>query len=96
MADAGIKVIPTLQFADPESYKFCFDGILPGGVVATSNVGVVKDPEATKVFVDGMDEAIKRIQPEKILCYGVPMEDYDFQGVEVRFYEPTSKPGRWE
>lgn len=96
MADAGIKVIPTLQFADPESYKFCFDGILPGGVVATSNVGVVKDPEATKVFVEGMDEAIKRIRPEKILCYGVPMEDYDFQGVEVKFYEPTSKPGRWD
>lgn len=68
----------------------------PGGVVATSNVGVVKDPEATKVFVEGMDEAIKRIRPEKILCYGVPMEDYDFQGVEVRFYEPTSKPGRWD
>lgn len=96
MGDAGIKVIPTLQFADPESYKFCFDGILPGGVVATSNVGVVKDPEATKVFIEGMDEAIKRIQPEKILCYGIPMDDYDFQGVEVRFYEPTSKPGRWD
>lgn len=96
MGDAGIKVIPTLQFADRESFKFCFDGILPGGVVATSNVGVVKDPDAIKVFVEGMDEAIKRIHPEKILCYGVPMEDYDFQGVEVRFYEPTSKPGRWD
>ena len=96
MQDAGIKVIPTLQWAEPESYQFCFDGIMEGGVVATSNVGVVKDPDAMAVFIDGMNAAIEKVKPSAILCYGVPMDDYDFKGIEVKYYEPTSKPGRWQ
>ncbi len=95
MQDAGLQVIPTLQWAEPETFKFCFDGILKGGTVATSNVGIMRDPEAIEIFRQGMDEAINRIQPDTILCYGRPMEDYDFQGVEVRYIEKTSKPGRW-
>jgi len=95
MQDAGLQVIPTLQWAEPETFKFCFDGILKGGTVATSNVGIMRDQEALEVFRQGMDEAIKRIQPDTILCYGKPMDDYDFQGVEVRYIEKTSKPGRW-
>ena len=95
MQDAGLQVIPTLQWAEPETFKFCFDGILKGGTVATSNVGIMRDPEAIEVFRVGMDEAIKRIQPDTILCYGKPMENYDFQGIEVKYIEKTSKPGRW-
>lgn len=95
MQDAGLQVIPTLQWAEPDTFKFCFDGILKGGTVATSNVGIMRYPEAVEIFKQGMDEAIKRIQPDTILCYGKPMDDYDFQGIEVKFIEKTSKPGRW-
>lgn len=95
MQDAGLRVIPTLQWAEPETFTFCFDGILKGGTVATSNVGIMRDPDALEVFRTGMDEAIKRIQPDTILCYGKPMEGYDFQGVKVKYIEKTSKPGRW-
>ena len=95
MQDAGLQVIPTLQWAEPETFAFCFDGIAKGGTVATSNVGIMRDPEALEVFKTGMDEAIKRIQPDTILCYGKPMDGYDFQGVEVKYIEKTSKPGRW-
>lgn len=39
MAENGIKVIPTLQWAEPETFSFCFDGVEPGGVVAVSILG---------------------------------------------------------
>lgn len=95
MQDAGIKVIPTLQWAEPETFAFCFDGIEKGGTVATSNVGIMRDEEALEVFRTGMDEAICRIKPDTILCYGKEMSDYDFHGIPVKYVEKTSKPGRW-
>lgn len=95
MQDAGIKVIPTLQYAEPETFAFCFDGIMQGGTVATSNVGIMRDREALEVFRAGMDAAIDRIHPDTILCYGKEMDGYDFRGIPVKYIEKTSKPGRW-
>lgn len=64
----GITVIPTLQWRDKSSYDYCFDG-LKGGVVAVSTIGVKKG-EAYDIFCDGMDEAIKRIDPQCVIVYG--------------------------
>lgn len=54
MQDAGIEVIPTISWSQPETYQFCFDGLKPGGVIAVSTVGVMKDEEAKKVWADGV------------------------------------------
>ncbi|MDO4591028.1 MAG: DUF4417 domain-containing protein [Slackia sp.] len=35
----GIRVVPTLSWAQPESYSFCFEGIPRHATVATSTVG---------------------------------------------------------
>lgn len=86
MQDAGINVIPTLQWAEKETFAFCFDGIKPGGTVAVSTVGVMREPEARGIWKTGMDEAIKRIQPETVICYGSRI-DYDFGNVSVKFFE---------
>ena len=67
---AGIIVIPTMSWAEPQSYDFCFDGIEPGGVVAVSTVGVMKDAEATRVFRNGMKQMIEACTPKKIILYG--------------------------
>ena len=70
MAESGIKVIPTLQWAEPETFSFCFDGVEPGGVVAVSTIGVKKDPAAKRIWFDGMNEAIKRLHPHTVIEYG--------------------------
>lgn len=70
MAENGIKVIPTLQWAEPETFSFCFDGIEPGGVVAVSTIGAKKDPASKRIWFDGMNEAIKRIRPHTVVEYG--------------------------
>ena len=77
MQSYGIRVIPTLSWSGPGSFEFCFDGIEPGGTVAVSTVGVMKDKEAQNTWKAGMKEAIRRIHPSHVVVYGAPIEfDY--------------------
>lgn len=70
MQDAGIIVIPTLQWSSPDSYAFCFDGIEPSGTVSVSTVGVMNNEAARETWRQGMDEAMKRLQPSHVISYG--------------------------
>lgn len=86
MQDNGIKVIPTVSWGAPETFEFCFDGIEQGSIVVVSTIGVKRDEEATKIWRDGMDEMIKRIQPHAIWVYGGKVE-YDYKGIPTTFFE---------
>ena len=81
----GIKVIPTISWAEEETYEFCFDGIPEGSVVSVSTVGVKRDMEATILWKKGMDAMIERIKPSAILVYGSPI-DYDYKDIKVIYY----------
>lgn len=86
MQDAGLQVIPTLQWAQKSTFKYCFEGLPKFGTVAVSTVGVMSGGDAG-IWHMGMREAIKRLQPTAILIYGSMMPDFDFQGIPVRRYE---------
>lgn len=86
MQDWGLRVIPTLSWADKESYDFCFEGLPRGGCVAVSSVGVMREQESRELWCDGMREAIKRLRPKTVLCYG-NAPDFDFGDTEVKYYE---------
>lgn len=85
----GIKVIPTLQWAEKDSFQYCFEGIPENSVVSVSTVGVKEEGKA--VFKAGMDEAIKRLKPSMVLEYGgdigyeytVPVKRYKNLNTEV-------------
>lgn len=71
----GIRVIPTISWAGPESFEWCFDGEPKGATVAVSSVGTQADRESMKLFIDGYNEMIRRLEPETIIMYGsVPDE----------------------
>lgn len=86
LQDYGMEVIPTISWAEKETFDFCFDGVARGSVVAVSTVGVKQSDQAAEIWRQGMDEMIKRIQPPVILVYGGAV-DYDYHGVEVRYYD---------
>ena len=90
MQDAGLQVIPTLGWVEEETHKFCFDGIEPGGVYAVGTVGIVEDPIACDWWFSGMDEAIKRLNPECVICYGTEI-GYDFGNVPVKKIKPSGR-----
>ena len=82
----GIKVIPTISWAEKETYDFCFDGIPKESIVSISTLGVKKSKNAIKTWKDGVDEMIKRINPSVILIYGEKIE-HDFHGIPIIYYE---------
>lgn len=82
----GIKVIPTLSWAEEETFQFCFEGIPQGSIVSISTIGVKRNEEALKIWEQGVDELIKRIKPSTILIYGGKL-DYDYGDIEVIYYE---------
>ena len=87
LQNAGMDVIPTISWAEKETFDFCFDGIATqGSVVAVSTIGVKQSDYAMEIWRQGMDEMIKRIQPSAILVYGGAV-DYDYHGVEVHYYD---------
>lgn len=86
MQSYGLNVIPTLQYAGPETHQWCFDGIEGGGTVAVSTVGVMRDKGSLHTWSAGMEAAIEKIQPKTVVCYGVK-PDFDFGGVETIFIQ---------
>lgn len=92
-AENGLTVVPTLSWAQPSSYEFSFKGIPKHSTVATSTVGVARDKEAQKVWRDGMREAMRRLEPSRVLLYGKSI-DFDFGGCEVVEYKAGGFHGR--
>ena len=82
----GIKVIPTLSWAEEETFEFCFEGIPKGSIVSISTIGVKKNKEALKIWQEGMDAMIQEIQPSTILVYGGKL-DYNYGNIQVKYYE---------
>lgn len=82
----GIKVIPTIQWAEKETYSFCFEGIEEESVVSVSTIGVKRNKEALQIWKDGMDAMIEKIKPKTILVYGGEL-DYDYGDIKVIYYK---------
>lgn len=85
LQDCGICVIPTISWAEPETFSFCFAGIEKGSVVAVSTIGVKREEASFHVWKTGMDEMIRVLEPAAILVYGGEVE-YDYKGIKVVYY----------
>ena len=85
LQDMGGVVIPTLSWAEKETFEFCFDGIEQGGTVAVSTIGVKRNDENKQVWIDGMDEAMRKLKPSTVIVYGGDI-GYKFD-CEVKYIE---------
>ena len=82
----GIKVIPTVSWAEKETFSFCFQGIPKGSIVSVSTIGVKQDSDALEVWKEGMREMIQAIEPTTILVYGGKL-DFDYGDIEVIYFD---------
>ena len=82
----GLKVIPTISWGEPETYKFCFCGIPKKSIVAVSTIGVKENETAFNIWNDGMNTMIRVIKPEAILVYGGRL-DFDYKDINVIYYD---------
>ena len=82
----GIKVIPTISWAEKETFDFCFQGIPKGSIVAVSTVGVKEHDTSIEVWTEGMKEMIKQIEPSTILVYGGDI-GFDYGDIKTVSFE---------
>ncbi|MBE6914907.1 MAG: DUF4417 domain-containing protein, partial [Ruminococcaceae bacterium] len=91
-ASKGIRVIPTVNWGDESTFDFCFEGIEKGSVVAVSTYMASEhdNRQAQKEwFMAGYNEMLRRIEPEKIICYNTPFPEMQGNIVYVD-YERSS------
>jgi len=70
--EAGIKVIPSLNWSDERSYEFAHAGIPCGVPVAGVQCRTTRSRKGKDYFIDGLCEAIRQVKPETLLIYGEP------------------------
>ena len=71
-ASKGIRVVPTVNWGDEPTFDFCFEGIEKGSVVAVSTYMASEHDnrcDQKEWFMAGYNEMLRRIEPEKIICY---------------------------
>lgn len=78
----GITVYPTISWSTPDSYDWCFDGEPVGGVVAVSSVGT-QSKESKRLFLQGYDQMMARLDPKWIIFYGAVPEECDWNVIRV-------------
>ena len=78
LASKGIRVIPTVNWGNEDTFDFCFEGIPKGSIVAVSTYMVQEHnhhADQKEFFMKGYNEMLKRIAPRKIICYSEPFEE---------------------
>lgn len=87
----GIKVIPNIRYGDRRTYKICCDGISKNCVIAIGSHGTIKHVADREIFVAGLDQVVKCLQPSTIVVYGsVPdsiFKKYADAGIEIVRFE---------
>lgn len=74
----GIRVVPTVSWGDEGTFDFCFDGIPRGSTVAVSTYMVSAHGnhlDQKEFFLKGYREMLRRIEPERIICYNEPFPE---------------------
>lgn len=74
--EMGATIIPTIEWGTEDDYDWCFDGEPEGGIVAVSNVGIMRDKELRENYMRGYKEMLTRLQPKEVLMFGHIFDDY--------------------
>lgn len=66
----GLKVIPTVRWANSDDFDFCFLGIATESIVAISTLGCIGTKEEKIQFRVGLKEMLHTLKPKKVLVHG--------------------------
>lgn len=79
-ASKGIRVVPTVSSGSETTCDFCFNGIPKGSTVAVPTYMVSahgNHADQKDFFMKGYQEMLRRIEPERIICYNKPFPEME-------------------
>lgn len=71
----GLNIIPNLRWGDKRSYDFVFQGIPKHQVCSVGTYGQIADKEKRILFEAGLEIALEKVRPKKVLVYGMMPDD---------------------
>lgn len=83
----GCTVIPTIGWAEKDTYDICFGGIEEGCPVVISTIGCQRHRD---VFLSGFNEMKRRINPPVIVVYGDMIEGMYGTFIHFRYKDSFS------
>lgn len=89
----GATVIPTIEWSTQDNYEWCFDGEPEGGIVAVSNVGIMRDKELRENYMKGYKEMLVRLQPKEVLMFGHIFDDYPGPVHYIKYQQAKGEQG---
>ena len=87
-ASKGMRVIPTVNWGDESTFDFCFAGIEKGSTVAVSTYMASEHgnrQDQKDWFLPGYNEMLRRIEPERIICYNTPFPEMEGNIIPVDY-----------
>ncbi len=63
----GCVALPTVSWAQEDTYDICFSGVEKGSIVIISTLGCEDNQD---IFIKGYKEMIRRINPSLVIVYG--------------------------
>jgi len=89
----GLSVFPTITWGDEDSFEFCFQGVDKGSIVAISTIGC---KEYTSAFLSGYQEMMKQIEPQYVLCFGMPFNEMESNTIYIDCEKfPKKEKNKW-
>lgn len=83
----GLTAIPTIRWATPDDYDFCYLGVSNSSVVAISTLGAIRTTEEKFYFQDGLKMMIQVLNPSSVIVHGrMPRKIFEpFEG-QTKFH----------
>lgn len=98
-ASKGIRVVPTVNWGDESTFDFCFEGSEKGSVVAVSTYMASEHDnrcDQKEWFMTGYNELLRRIDPERIICYNTPFPEMQGNIIYVDYERSSWKYMNYE
>jgi len=73
LQDEGINYIHNVTWSKPDSYEYSFSGIPQQSIIAINCTSILRCDYSKYLWRKGYDEAIRRLDPLKIIRYGTKM-----------------------
>ena len=78
----GYRVIPSVGWATPYTYRFCFKGVERNAPVAITTNG---NRRAKRAYLHGYDAMLDALDPSTIICLGSPFPEMRGNIISVKY-----------
>ncbi|MEW6360363.1 MAG: DUF4417 domain-containing protein [Planctomycetota bacterium] len=91
----GLRVIPTVSWAEARTFHFCFEGIPKGQIVAVATFGLA-DRTTRRFFIHGLERMLERLEPTGLIVYGIPPKGFPLASLIPSSCRCAFHPHQWQ